>query len=410
MTIAIHTEKLGKLYRLGGPKPGRLLYEELSRRLGAGARTDRETPSGTLWALKDVSFEVRVGEIVGVVGRNGAGKSTLLKILARITEPTQGWASLRGRLASLLEVGTGFHPELTGRENVFLNGAILGLRRREIASRFDEIVSFAEVDRFLDTPVKHYSSGMFMRLAFAVAAHLDPDVLLVDEVLAVGDAAFQRKCLGRMESIAGSGRTVLFVSHNLGAVRSLCSSMLLLEAGGVAYAGGVEEGLARYESGFTVGGGELPADAFAGPLAETVRFDRLEIRQEGMPVGMLDPTLPFEIRVEGATDSDFASFDVTLSLFRDGFRLFSCHDAPRGEPLATGRFESRFELPARLLRSGSYTVGVGGQRPGMGGWVWAPEVARLEIAERSDEGFDPRDVGAVNVPYRATRSVIGEAR
>lgn len=187
----------------------------------------------SLWALKDVSFEVKRGEVVGLIGRNGAGKSTLLKILARVTEPTEGRASVRGRVGSLLEVGVGFHPELSGRENIYLNGAILGMKRAEIERRFDAIVAFAEVERFIDTPVKHYSSGMYLRLAFAVAAHLEPEILLVDEVLAVGDAAFQKKCVGKMEEVAGEGRTVLFVSHNMAAVQSLCSRGIFLHNGSV---------------------------------------------------------------------------------------------------------------------------------------------------------------------------------
>src|ERR1700738_407031 len=202
------------------------------------------SPSGdTIWALKDVSFEVTRGEIVGIIGRNGAGKSTLLKVLSRITEPTTGAVDIYGRVGSLLEVGTGFHPELTGRENIFLNGAILGMRRAEIERKFDEIVAFAQIERFLDTQVKHYSSGMYMRLAFSVAAHLEPEILLVDEVLAVGDAAFQKKCLGKMGDVAKEGRTVLFVSHNMTAIRSLCRRVLWLDNGG-----GVRHGVTR-ESG-----------------------------------------------------------------------------------------------------------------------------------------------------------------
>src|SRR5467141_1326859 len=185
------------------------------------------------WALRHVSFEVQQGEVVGIIGRNGAGKSTLLKILSRITDPTEGRVRIRGRVASLLEVGTGFHPELTGRENIYLNGAILGMSRAEIRAKFDEIVSFAEVEKFLDTPVKRYSSGMYVRLAFAVAAHLEPEILIVDEVLAVGDSQFQKKCLGKMSDVAGGGRTVLFVSHNIGAVRKLCSRTILLDSGKV---------------------------------------------------------------------------------------------------------------------------------------------------------------------------------
>ena len=252
---AIAVRGLSKRYHIGArQKQTRNLREALTsaasapfRKIGSLVRRDRETDSATLfWALRDVSFEVKPGEVIGVIGRNGAGKSTLLKILSRITRPTEGHAEIHGRVGSLLEVGTGFHGELTGRQNIYLNGAILGMRRAEIASKFDEIVAFAEVDAFLDTPVKHYSSGMHMRLAFAVAAHLNPEILLVDEVLAVGDAAFQRKCLGKMEMVAKEGRTVLFVSHSMPAVQALCTRCLYLEAGRVRVFGTLEEGIRQY--------------------------------------------------------------------------------------------------------------------------------------------------------------------
>ncbi|MBK8021781.1 MAG: ABC transporter ATP-binding protein [Chloroflexi bacterium] len=234
--IALQVVGLGKSYQIRHEAMGyRTLRDDLvgllpGRRQG---RVSRET----FWALRDVSFEVKTGEVLGVIGRNGAGKSTLLKILSRITKPTTGYADIYGRVGSLLEVGTGFHPELTGRENIFLSGTILGMRRAEIQRRFDEIVAFAEVEQFLDTPVKRYSSGMYTRLAFAVAAHLDPEVLIVDEVLAVGDAAFQKKSLGKMGDVAKSGRTVLFVSHNMAAVEALCTQALLLERGQVRLMG-----------------------------------------------------------------------------------------------------------------------------------------------------------------------------
>ncbi|MCS7047887.1 MAG: ABC transporter ATP-binding protein [Verrucomicrobiae bacterium] len=223
--VAIRVENLGKQYRLGPRERYKALRDVLANPFR------RSPPAETFWALRDVSFEVQRGEVVGVIGRNGAGKSTLLKILSQITEPTTGSAEIHGRVGSLLEVGTGFHPELTGRENIFLNGAILGMRKKEIESKFDEIVAFAEVEKFIDTPVKHYSSGMRMRLAFAVAAHLEPEILLVDEVLAVGDASFQKKCLGKMGDVAKQGRTVLFVSHNMGAIEVLCHRAFLLEEG-----------------------------------------------------------------------------------------------------------------------------------------------------------------------------------
>jgi lipopolysaccharide transport system ATP-binding protein len=230
--VAIRAQKLSKRYRLGRRQAGRTLREVLSDKLSPSIRRNAEPAGETdFWALQDVSFEVKRGQVVGIIGRNGAGKSTLLKILSRITTPTGGRAQVFGRVGSLLEVGTGFHPELTGRENVYLNGAILGMKRREIDRQFNEIVDFAEVEKFLDTPVKHYSSGMYVRLAFAVAAHLEPEVLIVDEVLAVGDAAFQRKCLGKMGDVARHGRTVLLVTHNLATVQSLCSRAILVERG-----------------------------------------------------------------------------------------------------------------------------------------------------------------------------------
>jgi lipopolysaccharide transport system ATP-binding protein len=244
--IAITAHALGKEYRLGLRRYGYDTLREGLVRAFRSRRDDGRAEAQILWALRDVSLTVRQGEVVGIVGHNGAGKSTLLKILSRITEPTEGYVDLRGRVGSLLEVGTGFHPELTGRENVYLNGSIIGMSRNEVRRRFDEIVAFAEIERFLDTPVKRYSSGMSVRLAFAVAAHLEPEILLVDEVLAVGDAAFQRKSLGKMGEVANEGRTVLFVSHNLAIIRALCPRAVLLDHGGVVADGPVDGVLGQY--------------------------------------------------------------------------------------------------------------------------------------------------------------------
>ncbi len=240
--IAIKVDGLGKKFRIGSKQARyKTLRDTISdavvspfRKMKRASKPDGKNQNGNeIWALKDISFEIKRGEVMGIIGRNGAGKSTLLKVLSRITEPTKGYAEIYGRVGSLLEVGTGFHPELTGRENIYLNGAILGMKRTEIDLKFDEIVAFAEVEKFIDTPVKHYSSGMYLRLAFAVAAHLETEILLVDEVLAVGDMQFQKKCLGKMSQVAKHGRTVLFVSHNLLAVRNLCSRAILLENGGL---------------------------------------------------------------------------------------------------------------------------------------------------------------------------------
>jgi lipopolysaccharide transport system ATP-binding protein len=261
--LAIKVEGLSKRYRIGAnPQAYKTLREKLNETAlapfraakslfsfngnGASHATFQPSSSNLIWALKDVCFEVKRGEVVGIIGRNGAGKSTLLKILSRITEPTEGYADINGRIASLLEVGTGFHPELTGRENIYLNGSILGMKRAEINKKFDEMVAFAEIEKFIDTPVKHYSSGMYVRLAFAVAAHLDPEILLIDEVLAVGDAAFQKKCLGKMGDVAKEGRTVLFVSHNMAAVVNLCDRALVLSDGTINHVGAVEDCVAVY--------------------------------------------------------------------------------------------------------------------------------------------------------------------
>ncbi|MCP5099429.1 MAG: ABC transporter ATP-binding protein, partial [Chloroflexi bacterium] len=239
--LTLRVEGLGKKYHIGAEKSFDKLSDQISdlvmtpfRRAGKllrGQSTGAAELDQAFWALRDVSFEVNRGEVIGIIGRNGAGKSTLLKVLSRITDPTEGVADMYGRVSSLLEVGTGFHPELTGRENVYLNGAILGMKKTVIDRKFDEIIAFADIEKFLDTPVKHYSSGMYVRLAFSVAAHLEPEILLVDEVLAVGDAEFQKKCLGKMESVAGEGRTVLFVSHNMGLIQTLCKRGIMLQNG-----------------------------------------------------------------------------------------------------------------------------------------------------------------------------------
>jgi lipopolysaccharide transport system ATP-binding protein len=251
--VAIRVEGLSKQYRIGGKQERyKTIRDTLTESLSApfrGRKRSGSAEDNTFWALRDVSFEVKRGEVVGIIGRNGAGKSTLLKILSRITEPTRGTIDIYGRVGSLLEVGTGFHPELSGRENIFLNGAILGMTRREIEKKFDEIVAFAEVEKFIDTAVKHYSSGMYLRLAFAVAAHLEPEILVVDEVLAVGDAAFQKKCLGKMQDVAAQGRTVLIVSHNLSVIEGLCQQAILLTQGQLSAQGATKRVIAQYTMG-----------------------------------------------------------------------------------------------------------------------------------------------------------------
>jgi lipopolysaccharide transport system ATP-binding protein len=290
----ITVENLGKRYTLHHQAAQGSLREKLTSSLSAPARWLRRTAARTatreeFWALREASFSLNRGEVTGIIGRNGAGKSTLLKILSRITEPTTGRVTLRGRVASLLEVGTGFHPELTGRENIFLNGAILGMARAEIRRKFDEIVAFAEVERFIDTPVKHYSSGMYVRLAFAVAAHLEPEILIVDEVLAVGDTAFQKKCMGRMQAASQEeGRTVLFVSHNLQAIEHLCTHVVHLEHGRVVNAGAPMAMIAEYVRRSL----DNTTAAAARPLCDGFRLERLHLSPN--PIAACDP-LQFEL-------------------------------------------------------------------------------------------------------------------
>jgi lipopolysaccharide transport system ATP-binding protein len=368
----ISVEKLGKRYRIGARRDGTGKGAGLLRLAAAPfdyIRTRLRPPeeSEILWALRDVSFEVKRGEVLGIIGRNGAGKSTLLKILSRITDPTKGWAEVRGRVNSLLEVGTGFHPELTGRENIFLNAAIHGLRRAEIARKFDEIVEFSEVGRFIDTPVKRYSSGMYTRLAFGVAAHLDPDILLVDEVLAVGDLSFQRKCLGQMSKVAEQGRTVLFVSHNMGAMSTLCRRLLFLDNGTVRADGPTEDVMALYVAeGETAGGSIEWPDIKTAPGDDVLRLTAVRVLSGGRVTGDVPIDQPVQIELEyenlKANAQIMSAVYITTHL---GVGVLSALNAPsacigedpwfeRRRP--RGRFLSRCTLPPSFFNDGTYRV------------------------------------------------------
>jgi lipopolysaccharide transport system ATP-binding protein len=323
--LVLRVEGLSKSYRIGEREPYKALRDVVADgltaplRLAKRRRRPKAEPTNRIWALADVSFDVRQGEVLGLIGRNGAGKSTLLKILSRITEPTEGQVTLRGRVGSLLEVGTGFHPELTGRENIFLNGTILGMRRAEILRRFDEIVEFAGVGRFLDTPVKRYSSGMQVRLAFAVAAHLEPEILLVDEVLAVGDAEFQEKCLGKMRDVTREGRTVVFVSHNLAAVRSLCSRALLLDQGRLVFDGQTDVAVGRYlqRAGGSREAAVVEGDALSARLVKSkvyggsplFRCTRIAVLDDGG-----NPSVSFRSDEEATVSIDFTVLRAVPSL------------------------------------------------------------------------------------------------
>ncbi|HEV8631941.1 MAG TPA: polysaccharide ABC transporter ATP-binding protein [Thermoanaerobaculia bacterium] len=366
---AVRVEGLSKRYYLGAhERRYRTLRDHLAaraagawRQIGAALRGRSVHLDGEeLWALDEVSFEVPTGEALGIVGHNGAGKSTLLKILSRITEPTAGRAEVRGRVGSLLEVGTGFHPELTGRENVFLNGAILGMKRGETAQRFDAIVAFAELDRFIDTPVKHYSSGMYMRLAFAVAAHLEPDVLFIDEVLAVGDAAFQRKCLGRIGNVTSEGRTVLFVSHNLRAVQQLCRRALWLQDGRLVASGPSEEIVARYLRATEVAPGAVTQLLASLPADPALRLESIALRQDGTPVERIANGRPLEIEIRYEVKQRTTGLRVFFDLCDpEGLLIFrSFHDEGAAGIPATdpGSYVARAVLPADLLAPVTYEL------------------------------------------------------
>ena len=374
MKPVIRAEQLGKLYRIGlAPQRYQTLSENITRFLGAPLRAirriqaPRSDSADTIWALRDVSFEVEKGQVLGIVGRNGAGKSTLLKLLSRITEPTEGTLTIRGRVGSLLEVGTGFHPELTGRENIFLNGAILGMKHAEIARNFDEIVAFSEVEQFIDTPVKRYSSGMYLRLAFAVAAHLEPEILVVDEVLAVGDAEFQRKCLGKMGDVAEEGRTVLFVSHNMSAILRLTRETIILEKGRMVLRAPSPEAVDYYlAAGHTSSGerfweeDEVPSSAAPfRPVALRLLDNRHQI------VDSIRSTEPFNIEMEYCLDVPVTGlrigFYLNTTRAESVFTSFDTDDPGMFEKYTNrpaGRYVSRCTIPPDMLNSGRYSLGV----------------------------------------------------
>jgi lipopolysaccharide transport system ATP-binding protein len=357
------------------------------------------------WALKDINFQVGEGERLGIIGRNGAGKSTLLKILSRITEPTCGRIRIKGRVASLLEVGTGFNPELTGRENIFLNGAILGMRYAEIQRKFDEIVAFAEVEKFLDTPVKRYSSGMYVRLAFAVAAHLDPEILIVDEVLAVGDIEFQKKCLGKMGEVAKQGRTVLFVSHNMGAVRDLCTRVLLLREGSLIKNCDADEGINTYLESVCQKT-ELSAKDFSGPLAKLIKISSFEINGHKGQV-VIRPSQEIQFSMTGQCLERIAKVRFSVSVIQEGFRIFTVNDSREPFALEVGSFIVNISIPAYVLRPGCYTISIGahdgGVHTGDKEWMYAPDVFRVEIAPEWNEKNDFGDVGVINIDCKGSR-------
>jgi lipopolysaccharide transport system ATP-binding protein len=418
--VAIQVDDLAKRYRLGQREPYRALRDVLSSAVGASRRRfsamvrhslskgdhfqGRTGDGEHFWALKDVSFDVNHGEIIGIIGNNGAGKSTLLKIMSRITKPTQGRVVLHGRMGSLLEVGTGFHPELTGRENIYLNGAILGMRRAEIARKFDEIVDFAEVEAFLDTPVKRYSSGMYVRLAFAVAAHLEPEILLVDEVLAVGDAAFQKKCLGKMGDVAKEGRTILFVSHNMNAIQRLCPRSLLLDHGQLVVYDETAQVVARYLA-------SAVNDAKPGEWTDVAHVNRVGNRQayvEAVSYSSCKEAIalrpytkgPLEVVLAIHTDVPRTVGSIAVILYdQNRTKLVNADTLSLGRAmrLRAGRTVIRLRIDELYLNPGAYILGWWLADPLGSVFDFVENGVNIEVVDLAPNGLGmrPKNDGAV---------------
>lgn len=371
-------------------------------------RAPRASVVEDFWALSDASFEVRRGEVVGVIGRNGAGKSTLLKILSRITEPTTGRVELRGRVASLVEVGTGFHPELTGRENIFLNGAILGMSRAEIRRKFDEIVAFAEIERFLDTPVKRYSSGMYVRLGFAVAAHLEPEILIVDEVLAVGDAEFQKKCLGKMNDFAtAEGRTILFVSHNMRAVQDLCHSAMLIDRGRIAFRGDVGQAVAQYLNTCEAADEWRPA-----AIRENAAFQHLRVHVSGERGGEPQYDDNIVVSIDYRVKSEVSPNRLAILLRNsEGAILFTSaetDDAPaQNRRYAVGTYRAQAVVPGRLLTPGKYFLSVSEPSADGGNSIYE-NILSFVVGERGSPTLRDGRRGLVTPTLRWTTAPLGD--
>jgi lipopolysaccharide transport system ATP-binding protein len=417
MSTVIKVENLSKRYRLGVINRD-MLYKDLQSRWAKfrgkedpnapiGFKHDKRLEHGDeFWALRNVDLEVKEGEILGIIGRNGAGKSTLLKILSQITAPTDGRIKVKGRIASLLEVGTGFHPELTGRENVFLNGAILGMTRKEVRSKFDEIVAFAEIDEFIDTPVKRYSSGMYVRLAFAVAAHLDPEILIVDEVLAVGDASFQHKCLGKMQQVSErNGRTVVFVSHNMGAVRHLCDRTILISDGNKAFDGSTEAAIDKYIENALVSPESL-INSLAGPLA--ARISKLSLKINGnVGHSSIRPHQEIVFDATGTCSKQIEKVRFSINIQKDSVRVCSLHDLKYPDRLQEGHFAFSIKVSPYQLRPGRYTVGIGGHDGGVHSsgveWLHADDVATFDVTAEWCDKNDYAGIGIVNVSHKGNR-------
>ncbi|MFM6093842.1 MAG: ABC transporter ATP-binding protein [Cuspidothrix sp.] len=402
----IRVENLGKKYIIGHQQQERYtaLRDVITNKVKSigsllNPQAKNENPAfEEFWALKDVSFDIKQGDRVGIIGRNGAGKSTLLKILSRITEPTTGSIKIKGRVASLLEVGTGFHPELTGRENIFLNGAILGMGKEEIKRKFDEIVAFAEVEKFLDTPVKRYSSGMYVRLAFAVAAHLEPEILVVDEVLAVGDAQFQKKCLGKMEDVGKEERTILFVSHNMATINSVCQRAILLKSGSVKMDGDVEQVTHEYLNTGEEHSGELILNQ--NSFNHQFWFKRISLlNSQGKIASLFDIREPIQLCLEYCANQFIKNLELCFKIYNSlGISIFSSYRSSFLSPnISAGHYIAKIEIPSLFLVPGSYSIGL------------AAHISNVEILWNNQSllSFQIEETGSDMAIYKSNVSSYG---
>ena len=405
MSEIINIEHLSKQYRIGALKRTnsfRDLFDEKMRSIFKKREEKRSSSENTIWALENISFAVQRGEVRGIIGCNGAGKSTLLKILSRITEPTKGKISLRGKVSSLLEIGTGFSGELSGRENIYFNGAVLGMRKAEIERKFDEIVNFAEIEKFIDTPVKHYSSGMYMRLAFAVAAYLEPDILIVDEVLAVGDALFQKKCLGKMEDVSrNEGRTVLFVSHNMGVISQLCEKTLVLENGRLCYLGKTSQAVDHYlkqgkQDSKTINRANLSREANHFVLVKNVDASMHEKHEFNY-----DEEINLFVSLNLPCWS--ASLELAVSLYdKNRKRIFTIHEPLKKYYVANSILEFQITIPAKFIVPGTYSWLMCINRPGVELYDLLDNICDFSVAETGSDfaRYYGSDYGVVFAKYK----------
>jgi ABC-type polysaccharide/polyol phosphate transport system ATPase subunit len=411
--VAVHSVGLGKRYAIGERARYLALRDVLTsamnaprRLLGWDLRSGNNRSREEVWALRDVSFDIHEGEIVGLIGRNGAGKTTLLKILSRVTRPTTGFAEVHGRMGSLLEVGTGFHPELTGRENVFLSGAILGMGKREIERKFDEIVAFAEVDKFIDTPLKHFSTGMQMRLAFAVAAQLEPEILLVDEVLAVGDLEFQKKCLGKMSEVSKGGRTIVFVSHQMSQIRRLCERVIWVDRGVIQLDGPTLDVVSAYERAFTERAAVNPQEESSGQGIQFLKWEL--VVEDGAPSNVLQHFDPVSFRVVIYLPEQILKGSYAILLFDDAGRII-WHGNFELSGLQPGTFEFLHRLPTLPIKPGSYRwkAGVYDGHRWTDGWWALPEMV-VGTKPMTNTGDELQ--GILNLPCEMEVRALEEAR